>query len=428
MVAKTFAVSINLLRNELQNAVIQNLATAPSNPVAGLFYFDTSLDALRFYDGSGWVDVLSSEGLITSVSADLPITSTGGSSPTIGINDATQSDRGAMTASDKTKLDGIDTGATQNETDAYLLDRGNHTGTQAISTVSGLQSALDDKQDTAERGEANGYAPLNSSAEVPLANLPDFDGGNAAQLEGENGAHYLARANHTGTQAISTVSGLQSALDGKLDESARGAANGVASLDSNTKIPAAQLPAIAISSTHVVADLTARNALTVEEGDVAIVSDASPDTDGEPASYIYDGTGWQKLLTPFTGVASVTGGTGITSTGGDNPEISITAGGVGTTEIADEAVVEGKLSQDVQTKLNAPQGALKHAVSIGDGSQTEFVVTHNMDTRDVQVQVFQASSPYQQIEAGVELTTVDTATVSFAQAPSTNEYRVVVVG
>lgn len=45
----------------------------------------------------------------------------------------------------KTKLDGIATQATKNQTDAYLLSRANHTGTQAISTVSGLQAALDGK-------------------------------------------------------------------------------------------------------------------------------------------------------------------------------------------------------------------------------------------------------------------------------------------
>lgn len=38
-------------------------------------------------------------------------------------------------------------GWTANETDAYLLDRTNHTGTQAVSTVSGLQDSLDNKVD-----------------------------------------------------------------------------------------------------------------------------------------------------------------------------------------------------------------------------------------------------------------------------------------
>lgn len=42
--------------------------------------------------------------------------------------------------------------------------------------------------------------------------------GNAVQLNSQNPSYYLDRTNHTGTQAISTVTGLQTALDGKVDE------------------------------------------------------------------------------------------------------------------------------------------------------------------------------------------------------------------
>lgn len=44
------------------------------------------------------------------------------------------------------KLSGIENGATANDTDADLRDRSTHTGSQAISTVTGLQAALDGKQ------------------------------------------------------------------------------------------------------------------------------------------------------------------------------------------------------------------------------------------------------------------------------------------
>lgn len=48
-----------------------------------------------------------------------------------------------MTAAERSKLDGVATGATKNATDAQLRDRSDHTGMQAISTVTGLQGALD---------------------------------------------------------------------------------------------------------------------------------------------------------------------------------------------------------------------------------------------------------------------------------------------
>lgn len=51
----------------------------------------------------------------------------------------------SFTTAQQTKLAGIATGATVNATDAQLRDRATHTGAQAISTVTGLQTALDGK-------------------------------------------------------------------------------------------------------------------------------------------------------------------------------------------------------------------------------------------------------------------------------------------
>ncbi len=48
----------------------------------------------------------------------------------------------SFTTAEKNKLAGVSAGATANATDAQLRDRATHTGTQAISTVAGLQSAL----------------------------------------------------------------------------------------------------------------------------------------------------------------------------------------------------------------------------------------------------------------------------------------------
>ncbi len=76
--------------------------------------------------------------------------------------------------------------------------------------------------------------------------------------------------------------------------SQKGVANGVATLDSNSKIPSSQIPSIAITSTTVVYDIAARDALTVEEGDVCIVLNVLPD---QPKSYIYDGDLWIELKT-----------------------------------------------------------------------------------------------------------------------------------
>ncbi|MGJ1362897.1 hypothetical protein ACR79B_20705 [Sphingobacterium spiritivorum] len=58
------------------------------------------------------------------------------------------------------------------------------------------------------------------------------------------------RANHTGTQAINTIEGLEAALDGKISTSEKGVSNGVATLDINSKVPMSQVPDALIGSVN----------------------------------------------------------------------------------------------------------------------------------------------------------------------------------
>lgn len=92
--------------------------------------------------------------------------------------------RVAFTPAERTKLTGVATGATANDTDANLKSRANHTGTQSMDTV--VDSATRLAFLPAERTKLTGVA-TNATANDTDANLK-------------------ARANHTGTQAPSTIS------------------------------------------------------------------------------------------------------------------------------------------------------------------------------------------------------------------------------
>lgn len=54
-----FITHINLNGLELQNPVLHNLASAPSTPKAGWFYFDTAQGTAYMYNGASWIDMLS---------------------------------------------------------------------------------------------------------------------------------------------------------------------------------------------------------------------------------------------------------------------------------------------------------------------------------------------------------------------------------
>jgi hypothetical protein len=142
---------------------------------------------------------------------------------------------------------------------------------------------------------------------------------------GDTSLHYHSsdrdRANHTGSQAISTITGLQTAIDGKqpvdsdltsiaaLTPSSGQAIFYNGSTWTARTLQSSDLPAIAITDTFVVASQSAMLALTAQTGDVAVRTDLSK-------SFILRGTNpatlgdWQELLTPTASVVSVDGRTG----------------------------------------------------------------------------------------------------------------------
>jgi hypothetical protein len=70
----------------------------------------------------------------------------------------------------------------------------------------------------------------------------------------------------------------------------------------------------------------------------------------------------------------------------------------------------------------------KYSTNIGDGTATQYTVTHNLNTRDVEISVYRNSGAYDEPLIDVEHTTVNTVNIRFSTAPSANAFRVVVIG
>ena len=126
-------------------------------------------------------------------------------------------------------------------------------------------------------------------------------------------------------------------------------------------------------------------------------------TTSSSGSYILLATN-SGLATSSSGL-TVTAGLGITLTGGG------AAGAATANTVA----------------INTDVVARKYTTSIGDGASTSYTVTHNLNSRYVQVTVFDAST-YAQVFTDVANSTANTVTISFANPPGVNAYNVIVVG
>lgn len=167
----------------------------------------------------------------------------------------------SFTTAQETKLSGIAAGATANDTDANLKNRANHTGTQTASTISDFSEAVDDRvgallvagtnvtlnyNDAANtltinssgggsvawgsitgtlssqtdlqsaldgKQAAGSYQPLatvltNTTAAFTTAQETKLAGIATGATANDTDANLKNRANHTGTQAASTITGL----------------------------------------------------------------------------------------------------------------------------------------------------------------------------------------------------------------------------
>lgn len=207
----------------------------------------------------------------------------------------------------------------------------------------------------------------------------------ALQLDGSGNVQSSAVT----TTELGYVSGVTSAIQtqftGKISATEKGAANGVATLDSNSLIPITQIPPAALERLVVVADQTARFALTtatVQNGDTVKQTDTNvmyfviDDTNlGNAAGYsIYSaGTAVNfsgSLSGDVTGTQSATAISNTTVTG---KLLTGFVSGAGTVSATDSILT-------AIDKLDGNIAAISGTTSPGDINQTSFAAANNVSS------------------------------------------------
>lgn len=80
---------------------------------------------------------------------------------------------------------------------------------------------------------------------------------------------------------------------------------------------------------------------------------------------------------------------------------------------------------DLVNYIASQIGGQSYKTNVGDGSNTSFVVTHNLNTDDLFIEIWDNTSK-EQVFTDVSYTTANSITVSFASAPTAGQYKVVV--
>lgn len=479
--SRKFLVGIDLNKNELQNAVVQNLGTAPGTPLAGQIYFDTVDNELYFYNGTNW----------ESTQANAQVTyGTLSGRPAAG-------EAGRLYYATDNYLLYFDDGSTWTQIDNF--------GSVTAQTTYGASSGNGTSTNFARADHTHGTPPLTNTTPQALAigangavgtgsaparedhvhEMPDF-GNVSAQTtfgasSGNGSSADVARADHTHGTPVH-----DNAAHGSINLSAlavptqnvpfatykiTGLGNPTDDQDAATKYyvdqavqgltwkQAANLLSVvnvALTGSTGTLNIDTYGALTSADSGYRIVL-TNQTTDSENGIYVYNDNGTAYTLTraadgtPYTELIGATiyiqegttkAGTSWSQanhyltdfTGQDWVQIA----GVGIYTAGDGiAITDNVIAADPGTgivvngtgiNIDTSVVVTKYAANVGNGSDTSYTITHNLGTKDVIVSVYDNSSPYAEVVCDVQHTSTTAITLLFSVAPTSNQYRVVVHG
>ena len=423
--ARKFLTPIDLNKNELQNARIQNLAADPSTPVAGQVYYNTVANEMRIYNGTAF-EAIGLNG-VTATAAEINILAGTLVSATElnyvdGVTSSIQTQINTKSPSANPTFTGtVDIAAAGSiRFDGATADA-NKTTLTVVDPTAGRTISLPNATGTVAlvENKLHDFALATASVDLnnqKITNLTDptnaQDAANKRYVDAAVvGIDWKPSVRAATTAAITLATGLENGdtLDGVtlatgnrvlVKDQADATENGI-------YVVAVSGAPTRSTDADTAAEITASFAVFVEEGTANADSGWTLTNNGS----VTIGT-TQLTFTQFTGLGQITAGNGLTKTANTLDVV----GGLGIVANANDVAVDTAVV------------VRKYATDIGDGSATSITVTHNLNTRDVTVAVYSATSTYDEVVCDILHATVNTVTLLFSVAPTAGQYRAVVHG
>jgi len=466
--ARKFLVSVDLNKNELLNARIQNLGSAPSSPVTGQIYYDTSNNTMYYYNGLAspdgpWMPMSGSTELFQDIIGSSVIGGTGLTATYVDATGLTTIDLDNTTVvaasyGSATKIptftvdaQGRLTAAGEADVATTLTINGDASTTTGISLLTeslqvsggeGIDVIVSDNTITISGEDAS-----STNKGVASFDATDFTvTTGAVTLNAERVQDIVG-----GMVSTNTESGISVSYDdtnGKLDFDVNdptitlsGEVTGSATMTDLGNVTITTT--ISANSVELGTDTTGNYVATISGTDNEITVSGSGSESAAVTIGLPDDVSITNNLN-VGGNLNVTGTINAVNTTQINIEdnkVNLNSNATGTPVVDAGIRVERGDSADVELlwKENVDQwqltndGTNYHAISRKfvqtlSTSATSYTVTHNLGTADVLVQVSETASPYAKVETDVELTSTSAVTIKFATAPSAGEYKVVVIG
>lgn len=426
--AQKFLTNIDLVNNQILNARFESVSSDPgSNLFEGRLIYNTTTDTIKVYGNGAW---RSMPHTITSGGANTAGVTIGelNGTVTLTLNLATASSVGLLTAAHFTDLNTSTNAAT-----ASTLVKRDASGNISVATptadahaaTKGYVDAARSGLDVKDSVRAATTASINISTDLQSGDI--IDGVTLAtgdrvlvknQSSGAENGIYVVVA--TGAASRSTDADTSAEVtSGMFTFVAEGSTNADSGwvLSTNDTITLGTT-ALTFAQFSGAGQITAGAGLTKSGNTIDVVGTADRITANADSIDIASTYVGQSTITTL---GTVTTGTWSAST------IAIAKGGTNaTTESGARTNLAVGGTQGAG--VSAPVLSRKVALTIGDASAATFTVTHAFNTRDVQVEIYETASPYASVICDVERTTVDAVTISFATAPGSGAYRVVVTG